>query len=412
MSDTLITADSILKEWYWGDKVTPQMITATPLLSKIKSTKEGIVSDVGGRRVVSALRTAFGQGLGARAAGDPLPTARNQQFASINFGMKKMISRVEVLGEAWRSTEGAGPKAFIALLRGSINDALGSHAKELNGTLYRDATGLRTLVTVGAGPIAPAASANITVANAQYLTQGMLIDLYLAAVLVTNGSNVVVNSVDLETGIVNITNPNAGALTVAVGNGVYRAGNKDKEIMGLDGIIGDLSGLATLQGITVATNPFWRAKELDNGGVPRALTLDLMQQAFDASRAQTNENPNLLIGDFVQERKYANLLVAQRQFRQENTTLKLDGGRASLDFNGVGFMTDTDCQAGRLYFVNTNYIRTFQQTGYQWVTSPDAKFLWSRVAGFDSYEAVAIYEAEMAVTRRNTQAKLVDLITP
>ena len=43
------------------------------------------------------------------------------------------------------------------------------------------------------------------------------------------------------------------------------------------------------------------------------------------------------------------------------------------------------------------------------MTSPDAKFLWSRVAGYDSYEAVAIYEAELAVTRRNTQAKLVDL---
>lgn len=410
MSDTLVTADAILKDWYWGDKVTPQMITATPLLSRVKATKEGIVSDVGGRRVVSPLRVAFGQGLGARSAGDPLPTARNQQFAPMNFGMKKMISRVEVLGEAWRATEGAGPKAFIALLRGSINDALGSHAKELNGTLYRDGTGNRATVTLGIVALAPAASGNVTVGNAQYLTQGMLIDFYTAAVAVTNGTNVVVNSVDVETGIINITNPNAGALTVTIADNVYRAGNKDKELMGLDGIVGDLSGLATLQGITVATNFFWRAKELDNAGVPRALSLDLMQQAFDASRTQTNENPDAIACDYVQERKYANLLVTQRQFRQENSTLKLDGGRASLEFNGVPIMVDTDCQSGRMYFLNTKYIKMFQQFGYQWVTSPDAKFMWSRVAGFDSYEAVAIYEAEMAVTRRNTQAKLVDLV--
>lgn len=410
MSDTLVTADAILKDWYWGDKVTPQMITATPLLTKIKATKEGIVNDVGGRRVVSPLRVAYGQGLGARSAGDPLPTARNQQFASMNFGMKKMISRVEVLGEAWRSTEGAGPKAFVALLRSSINDALGSHAKELNGTLYRDGSGNRATVSVGIVALGAGLSGNITVANAQYLAQGMLVDFYTGAVVVVNGTNVVVNSVDLETGVVNITNPNAGALTVAAADNLYRAGNKDKEIMGIDGIVGDLSGLATLQGITVATNPFWRAKELDNAGVARALTLDLMQQAFDASRAQTNENPDILVGDFTQERKYANLLVTQRQFRQENSTLKLDGGRASLDFNGVPFMTDTDCQSGRLYFLNSKYLKMFQQFGYQWVTSPDAKFMWSRVAGYDSYEAVAIYEAELAVTRRNTQAKLVDLL--
>jgi hypothetical protein len=405
----MVTADAILKDWYWGDKVTPQMITATPLLTKVKATKEGIVNDVGGRRVVSPLRVAYGQGLGARSAGDPLPTARNQQFASMNFGMKKMISRVEVLGEAWRSTEGAGPKAFIALLRSSINDALGSHAKELNGTLYRDATGNRATVTLGV-VLAPNVPGNITVGNAQYLSQGMLADFYTGAVVVVNGTNIVVNSVDLETGIVNVTS--TLATTITIGDNVYRAGNKDKEIMGIDGIVGDLTGLATLQGITVATNPFWRAKELDNGGVPRALTLDLMQQAFDASRAQTNESPDIMVGDFVQERKYANLLVTQRQFRQENTTLKLDGGRASLDFNGVGFMTDTDCQSGRLYFLNSKYLKMFQQFGYQWVTSPDAKFMWSRVAGFDSYEAVAIYEAELAVTRRNTQAKLVDLVTP
>lgn len=411
MADTLVTADAILKDWYWGDKVTPQMVTATPLLTRIKATKDHIVNDAGGRRVVFPLQVAYGQGMGSRSAGDPLPTARNQQFASVNFGMKKMISRVEVLGEAWRATEGAGPKAFVALLRGAINDALSAHAKESNGIIYRDGTGNRGAVTVGAGPIAPAASANITLTNAQYITMGALVDFYTAGgVVIANGTNLVVNSVDPETNIVNVTNPNAGAVTIAVTNVIYRAGNKDKEMMGMDGIVGDASGLATLQGITVATNPFWRAKELDNAGVPRALTLDLMQQGFDASRAQTNESPDLLVCDYIQERKYANLLLAQRQFRQENSTLKLDGGRAALDFNGVGLMPDTDCQAGRMYFLNTKYIKMFQQFGYQWVTSPDAKFLWSRVAGFDSYEAVAIYEAEMAILRRNTQAKLVDLV--
>ena len=410
MSDTLVTADAILKDWYWGDKVTPQMITATPLLQKIKTTKNHIVNDVGGRRVVHPLSVAYGQGMGARSAGDALPTARNQQFASMTFGMKKMISRVSVLGEAWRATEGSpGAKAFVALLRSAINDALGAHAKETNGTLYRSGTGLRATVTVGV-TIASGASDNLTVNQAQYLFQGMLADFYTGAAAVTNGTNIVVNSVDIETGVVNITNGNAGSVTIAIDDDMYRAGNKDKELMGIDGLVGDASGLATLQGITVATNPFWRAKELDNLGTPRAMTLDLLQQAFDASRSQVQEDPDVWVGDYVQERKYANLLLATRNFYQQGNPLKLDGGRAALDFNGVPFMPDSDCQPGRVYFLNTKYIKMFQQFGYQWVTSPDAKFIWSRVAGYDEYEAVAIYEAELAITRRNTQAKLVDLI--
>lgn len=408
MADTFSTADAILKDWYWGDKVSPQMITATPLLSRIKTTKDHIVNDVGGRRVVHPLQVAYGQGMGSRSAGDALPTARNQQFQSMVFAMKKMISRIEVQGEAWRATEGAGPKAFVAMLRASINDALGAHAKELNGVLFRDATGKRATITVGA-TIASGASDTITVNNAQYIVLGMLVDAYTGAVAVTNGTNLEVTAVDLDAKTVTIKNNGGSSVTLAVADDLYRAGNYGKELMGLDGIVGDASGLSTLQGIAVSGNPWWTGKELDNGGTPRALTVSLMQQAFDASRAQTNENPDLIVCDYTQERKYADLLLTTRNFYQQDKGLKLDGGRAGLEFNGVLVMPDTDCQPGRMYFINTKHIKMFQQTGYQWVTSPDAKFLWSRVAGYDSYEAVAIYEAEFATTRRNTQAKLVDL---
>lgn len=411
MADTRTTADAILKDWYWGDKVFPQMITDTPLLSKIKTSKDNIINDVGGRKVVFPLRTAYGQGMGARAAGDPLPQARNQQFAVTEFGMKKMVSRVEVQGEAWRSTEGAGMKAFVNLLREAITDALGGHAKELNGTMYRDGTGNRTAVTVASAAVAPGASGTFTVANPQYLFQGMLFDVYTGAVLTANGANLILDSVDRETGVVGFTNPAtaAGAVTVAIADDIYRAGNKDKEIMGLDGIVDDGTLLASLQGITVASNPFWSGKVLDNPG-PRPLTLDLMEQAYNVSMSETNEAPDAIVMDFRQKRAYEQLLVSDKRYNQSRDLPKLDGGYGSLTYNNVPIIFDTDCQPGTIYFLNTKYLRCFQQFGYQWVTSPDAKFLWSRVAGFDSYEAVALYEAEFAVLRRNNQVKVTDLV--
>jgi len=410
MADTKTTADAILKDWYWGDKVFPQMITDTPLLSKIKTSKDNIINDVGGRKVVFPLRTAYGQGMGARAAGDALPTARNQQFVVTEFQMKKMISRVEVQGEAWRSTEGAGKKAFVNLLREAINDALGAHAKETNGTMYRDGTGNRGTVTVGSGVVNPSFSGTFTMDTAIYMFQGMLADAYLAAALITNGGNLQIDTVDRETGVVGFTNNNAGPVTVAVGNDIYRAGNKDNECMGLAGIVDDGTLLASLQGITVATNPFWSAKLLSNGGVPRVLTLDLMENAYNVSMSQTNESPDCIIMDYVQKRKYEQLLVSDKRYTQSRDLPKLDGGYGSLAYNNVPIVFDTDTQAGGMYFLNTKYLKMFQQFGYQWTTSPDAKFLWSRVAGYDSYEAVAIYEAEFAALRRNNQVRLTDLV--
>ena len=149
MATTIANADAILKDWYWGDNVQPQHITDTPLLNKIKTSKDHIVNNVGGRQVIFGIRFAYGQGRGSRSAGDPLPQARFQNLSQSKFPMKKMISHVEIQGEAWRASEGAGVKSFINLIREETNDALEGHAKELNQIMYGDGTGLLSSVTTG-----------------------------------------------------------------------------------------------------------------------------------------------------------------------------------------------------------------------------------------------------------------------
>lgn len=412
MATTLTNADAILKDWYWGDKVQPQQITETPLLNKVKTSKDHIVNNVGGRQVIFGIRYAYGQGRGSRSAGDPLPLARAQNLSKAVFPMKKMVSRVEIQGEAWRATEGAGLKSFINLIREETNDALEGHAKELNAILYGDGTGLLAAATTGV--TSGTGNATFTVNDIRRWGVGMLVDVEdaSATVLATDQS---VTDVDRSAGQVTINRTGPGyAITTGgagVGSNFYRAGSKNKELMGLSGIVDDATLLASLQGITVSGNSWWKASRLGNSGTARALTLDLMEQSYNASMQQNNTAPDAIFMDFTQKRKYEQLLVSDKRYVQERDLPTLDGGYGKLSYNNVPMNFDTDCVAGTVFFLQTKYLKMFQQFGYQWVSSPDKNNIWDRKDGFDSYEAVAIYEAEFAALRRNVFSKIVDLLT-
>lgn len=409
--DTLTSADKILKDWYWGDKVSPQMITDTPLLNKIKATKDHIVNNVGGRQVIFGIKYAYGQGRGSRNAGDPLPQARNLNLYNSKFPMKKMISHVEIQGEAWRATEGAGAKSFINLIREETNDALEGHAKELNQILYGDGTGLMAAATTGV--VSGLGTASFTVNDIRRWGVGMLVD-----VETTGGSSLAtdqaVTDVDRTTSTVTIDRTGlAYAITTGgagVGSNFYRAGSKNKELMGLRGIVDDGSVLSSLQNITVSTNSWWKATELDNAGTARAISLDLMERAWNASMQQNNVAPDSIFMDFTQKRKYEQLLVSDKRYVQERDLPTLDGGYGKLSYNNTPIYFDTDCNAGTVYFLQTKFLKLFQQFGYQWVSSPDKSNIWDRKDGFDAYEAVAIYEGEFACDRRNVHSKITDLI--
>lgn len=418
MATTFANADAILKDFYWGDKVHPQMITATPLLSLIKTTKDNIVGNVGGRQVVFPLRKQYLQGLGARGAGETLPKARKQQFAKAQFPIKKNIVRVEIEGEAWRATAGAGPKAFLNLIREEVSDALDSHAKDLNVQLYGDGTGARGAVTdtVPAGSLPlTTGTATLQMTDVRGLFTDMLLDVYDAGGTKKNvdgGGNaveIVVDSVDRDLQQITVTVGGTMAVGVVANDLFFREGARNNEMMGLNGIVGDATGLATLQGITVATNPFWEAYVNANGGTPRAVSTDLMERVFNKSMEQDNTPPDCILTDYTQKRKYEQLLVTDKRFVSSNGRPVLDGGYEKLAYNQVPMEFDTDCQAGRMYFLKKKYLKMWQQFGYQWVSSPDKNNIWDRVTDYDKYEAVGIFEAEMGVTRRNVQALLEDL---
>ncbi len=414
---TFVDADAILKDWYHGDKVYPQYIEATELLNAIGTSSRNVVNDVGGRQVVWPLRRGLTQGLGARAAGQQLPFSRKQLLNAIKFPMKKNVVRVQIEGEAWRAARG-NKTSFVPLLREETNNALSAHSKDLNFQLYGQGTGVRgnivsvTLVSGGAAPTA--AVYEFEMDDVRGFQEDMLLDNYTSGGAVIDASTaallIVVTEVDRNNSVITVSFPTGHTLPAAT-NVLYRAGNKGNEMMGLDGIVNDAAGPATLQNITVATAPWWMAF-VNDPGVPTALTLENMELCHNGSLQQNGFAPDKIFTSFKVKTVYEQLLINLKRFvtGKGDGTPVLDGGYERLSYNNVPMIFDTDCQQDVMFFLQTKQLAVFHQFGYEWVNSPDTKFIWRPVTDYDAYEAVGFYEAELATYRRNTAARLNNIL--
>jgi hypothetical protein len=109
-------------------------------------------------------------------------------------------------------------------------------------------------------------------------------------------------------------------------------------------------------------------------------------------------------------RAYANLLLGLKRF---NNTVSLKGGYAAgIPFMGGGgqeipVVTDRDCPANSMYFVNTDHLTEFMASDWEFMQEDGA--VLSRVSGVDGYEFILFKYMELMTDARNTHGKLTDL---
>ncbi len=159
-----------------------------------------------------------------------------------------------------------------------------------------------------------------------------------------------------------------------------------------------------LQGVASATASDWVSNNFFNVGVGRALSTDLMQQAFDACEEIGQATPSIGITTYGVRRKYVDLLVSDRRYVNEYT---LDGGFKAVDFNGVPIVPEKDCPEGSMFFLSEDYLSLYRMSDFYWLDKDGA--ILSRVTGKDSWEAIMAYYSELATDRRNTHAVIGDI---
>lgn len=406
MTTTAQVADDVLKTLFEGEGAHVQMREYNPTLDMFEESSDEIE---GGSKIEFPLQKEYQQGLGARSEGEDLATPGSSNYIGCSFPLKKLTFSVEITTEAWKKSKNKGVASFVDLLSEQTKDVMGGFYRDCNTMLYGDGTGLRTQVD---GAVAgPAAPATIVVDSTQFLFEGMLIDIYRSGGANPAESAVKITSVSPLTNTI-IVNSIGAALVD--NDEIYRAGNKDREKMGLSGFVNDSGGLATLQGITVGDQAIWEANVLDNGGTPRNLTRNLMDLGTRAGMGVTQRRPDTILMGLTQARKYANTTVIHEQYEKANKggKISLDAGYEKLLYKDIKITEDPDCPDDLIYMLQRKgFLKLWSLGKPEFIFSPDSNHIWYRLEGKGKFRADGEYFVEFGGYRRNNQTVITDLIT-
>lgn len=219
-----------------------------------------------------------------------------------------------------------------------------------------------------------------------------------------------------------------------------RSSGRRREMMGIEGIFSDggvLDGLAAaglgngtttwnqqtggydftvtslssagFQGNAASTSfPWNRAIVADNGGGgTRAISEELLQQAFSDAEERNNAQIDLLISAYSTYNSYVKLLTPDKRF---NDTLELRGGHKVLSFNGVGWVKDRFAYGGRVKGLNLGELAVYETEA---MTTMNAMGLpvWERLNNTEDYWMGHISSQNVVVRgiRQRVGFNLVDL---
>lgn len=127
------------------------------------------------------------------------------------------------------------------------------------------------------------------------------------------------------------------------------AGGVGADLTGIQAAIDDGSVVPTYADIDRTTNAWWQSFVLDNGGVPRPITEELMFQVSNEVETRGGRVTHILCAPQTWT-KYGLLLRQER--RQVNPGLTLNGGFQTLDFNGINVVKVPDYEEGRMDFID------------------------------------------------------------
>jgi hypothetical protein len=171
------------------------------------------------------------------------------------------------------------------------------------------------------------------------------------------------------------------------------------QMMGLDGIVSASDPvLSSLQGLAVASYPWWKA-QTNTSTANRQFEFADLQSVIDDIASQTNYSEadiDLILCNFPVRREYYKACIVER--RHVNT-MELDGGFKALDFNGIPIVADSQCKRNRMYVLCMKSLALVRSSDFEWMDK-DGSYL-AREAGYDAYAATLFHYGNLMTYDRN-----------
>ena len=405
VADPILSLGNLMKTRY-GDAIVQQQ-NLTPMLYKMFDRSP---IEFGGHHYEFPARVINIQSIGPRGYRTALPTPLGNTDVTVQVFHKFNYGTIDIAGP---DIERAKTKidAFVDALTDKIQSVTESELKDLNFQTYLPGTGAYATVTAAVGPGAVPVPVDVT----KYFRAGRRVDLWSNAAsnvleaAATNGR--AVQSIDApgKTITFNVPIP-----ALAIGDllipetGVATGGTQVGIFLnGLGAIVDDGTNVNIFQNVNRTTTPQWKATVLAFGGVPRDLSLQLMQLLVDVPETKSGKVVDFLVGSYNARNQYLQLLVSQKRFMD----MKLDGGFQVLEFNNKSFLVDVDCQDDTLYGLHRNSVKRFGLFDLKFDDTTGSVLRQQYIGGnlSDSFSAFLKMYGNLGSDQSNANGKITDI---
>lgn len=325
-----------LKNYYQGP-IKDQFSEELPIYRAAEKVKQGW----SGYQVVRPLRVRRNQGIGATSDGGTLPAIGRQTTVQATISAKFNYLRFGVTGPMIKSSAN-DVGSFVRSAAYELEMGYKDSKSDVNRQLSWDGSGTLSLCNANT-----TASTSLVIKGREstepalkFVDVGLVFDVVSGGVVVQ--SAITVNAISSGTpSSTTATLTLSAPVTVTAGDALVRSGSYGYEIQGL---LYSMDGATTtIYGVDRASYPAYQSNAFNQSGAQ--LTLDAIQQAYNAGMQRGGAKYDAIYSDFTSLRYYQKLLTADKRYVN---TVKGDGGFANkdqfyLDFNGVPWVPDKDC---------------------------------------------------------------------
>lgn len=408
MAATLTTLANVLKTFYLP-KTREQLNLQVVLYDRLKKYQETVDGKNYTYALHSGRNTSAGRGI---SDGGQFPTPGNQAWTNATVPEAEITAGVEITGRAIKSSK-TDQGSFVRAVKSEVDGAQRDLMRSLDRMFHSDGTDALAFWTTAddtSGTNIDDGQGNAFV----HLNAVETCDLIDASDNTTVlGDNIVVTLGAQGASSYAITW--SGAVTGSA-DGDYLVLNDTlgSQCMGIRGVISDADPpLGSLEGLAVATYPWWKAQVFGNSGTNRDLSLHLMQLPLSAIARNSNyteADVEFLMCNTGVKNKYIDLVLADK--RTVNR-MELDGGQESVEFNGKPIIIDPLCRENVLYYVNPQTMNILTSSdGIVWADFEDGQMFQKKPGSgspYDAYQAFLVFYGNLAVSARNGNGLLSDI---
>jgi len=398
MPATLSAYNDALKRIYTSDRLEEQLYTGTPFLDKIERTTRFKVGEVA-RTPLHVSRNGGYTVL--PSTGGNLNTAGNQGISKAEWNYTNHHQQIALQGSVIDGTEGDALSVANALDT-EISGALTDLRRQLTRQLFGNGDSfIAQCKASSSNAVDLNATSGGNAIKRGWIFVGQQVDVGTTSspATIVNGGTVTAVDESNVAFTVDTGNITTEGTTHYVSNKGSRSGSTSYEMNGLRNIVSDSAVLGSLD---PATQPVWKAANLDTTSQALSLTLILQQQ--QAVRQKAGDDPDFVLTGLKQQRKFYELLQSQVRYQSD---AQINAGADDVaKWHGLSIEAHADCPDEDLYVGKMKNLFIVATEKPYWQNKLTGGEILSWVQGTDAYGAKLTYRIQLATNRRNAFARL------